>query len=287
VNIFFNEQNQLRALWRLLFFVVLLFLALVVIGVLASFSGADETSTWVLFTYNFLWFLAIAGATAVAVRVTEHRSFGDVGFGLGRGWVRESAFGFAFGAALLAAAILPAALVGALAMTPGTPDHTLGVALVFFAIAAAAEELLCRGFALQALATGIGPVPASIVMSATFALLHAQNPNVTLVALVATFAAGILLSIAYFRTRTLWLATGVHFGWNIAMGYVFGFKVSGLDLFPTAPLLRTTAGEPVLLTGGDYGPEGSLVVLGMLLFGCAVLAYIPVPRSASRTSREW
>jgi membrane protease YdiL (CAAX protease family) len=284
VDIFFNEKHQLRALWRLLFFVVILVLSFVVAGGIVVMANVQGDAGKVV--EKSLEFLAYAAATAVAARVTERRSFGDVGYGFAPGWKRDTVFGVAFGSALLAVAILPAALAGSLSLSLGSPDLSLGVALVFFAIAAAAEEILCRGFALQALASGIGPAPATIVMSATFALLHLGNNDVTTEALTATFVAGILLSIAYFRTRNLWLATGLHFGWNVAMGYLFGLPVSGFRLFPQAPLLTGALGEPAWLTGGAYGPEGALVVLAVIAIGCAVLAWVPVPSRPRRVTQE-
>jgi uncharacterized protein len=31
------------------------------------------------------------------------------------------------------------------------------------------------------------------------------------------FLAGVMLAVAYLRTRSLWFATGVHLGWNWTM----------------------------------------------------------------------
>jgi membrane protease YdiL (CAAX protease family) len=286
VDIFFNETHQLRALWRLLFFVVILVLALVVAGGIVIFANLPDSSGPGMIVAKSLEFLAYATATTIAARITERRTFGDVGYGFASGWLRDAVFGIAFGVALLAVAILPAAFAGALALRVGSADASLGVALVFFMIAAAGEELLCRGFALQALASGIGRAPAAILMSAAFASLHLGNQDVTPVAIAATFIAGILLSIAYFRTRNLWLATGVHFGWNFAMGYVFGLPVSGYRFFPDAPIFVGTLGEPVWLTGGGYGPEGALVVTALIALGCGTLAWIPVPGSKGRVTPE-
>jgi hypothetical protein len=74
------------------------------------------------------------------------------------------------------------------------------------------------------------------------------------------------LSVAYFKTRSLWLPYGIHLGWNLGIGFVFGFPLSGIDI----PSLWTTgvAGSDTIL-GGDYGPEGGL--LATFIFATAAL----------------
>jgi hypothetical protein len=58
---------------------------------------------------------------------------------------------------------------------------------------------------------------------------------------------------------------GVHFGWNFAASGIFSTEVSGNDT-PQGLLDSATSG-PVLLTGGDFGPEGSVysVLFGVLV----------------------
>ena len=61
-------------------------------------------------------------------------------------------------------------------------------------------------------------------------------------------------------TRNLWLPIGLHFAWNYAGAGVFGTAVSGED----APdgLIESVTSGPALLSGGDFGPEGSLYAVG-------------------------
>jgi hypothetical protein len=100
-------------------------------------------------------------------------------------------------------------------------------------------------------------VIATIGASALFAAAHRTNPNVDMFALVNIFLAGVLLSAAYLRTRSLWFATAVHFGWNWSMASLLDLPVSGLALFDT-PLYEPVVGGPAWLTGGAFGPEGGM-----------------------------
>ena len=142
-------------------------------------------------------------------------------------------------------------------------------------IAAALEELLFRGYPLQVLMKGIGFWPAMILMSCAFGLLHINNQNVSGLGVFNTIVAGMMLSLAYLKTRSLWLPYGIHLAWNVGTGMVLGFPLSG---FGVASLWTThISGHPEIL-GGAYGPEGGL--LGTLIFTAGAIAVwkLPIPR---------
>jgi membrane protease YdiL (CAAX protease family) len=133
-----------------------------------------------------------------------------------------------------------------------------------FAMVAWYEELLARGYWLLNMSEGLNRPLAVLLSSSAFALGHISNPNVTWVAIVALLGPGLLFAWAVIRTGRLWLAIGLHFGWNLFEGLVFGFPVSGLA---TVTLIQTTVDGPTLWTGGEFGPEAGLVVLPALAAG--------------------
>jgi hypothetical protein len=128
--------------------------------------------------------------------------------------------------------------------------------LVLLMLAAANEEIVFRGYPMQVLMRGIGPWPAMILMSVLFGVIHANNPNATLLGTINTILAGMMLSLAYFKTRSLWLPYAIHFGWNAGLGMVLGFPLSGIDI---GSLWTSHTTNADLIVGGSYGPEGGLV----------------------------
>ena len=70
-----------------------------------------------------------------------------------------------------------------------------------------------------------------------------------------------MLSLAYFKTRSLWLPYGLHLGWNVGLGMIAGLPLSGMKV---ASLWTTTVSGSIWLLGGEYGPEGG--ILGTLIF---------------------
>jgi hypothetical protein len=59
-------------------------------------------------------------------------------------------------------------------------------------------------------------------------------------------------------TRSLWLPMGLHAAWNFAEGYIFDVPVSGQ---PEQGLVTAKLSGPLLLSGGDFGLEASLIAV--------------------------
>jgi membrane protease YdiL (CAAX protease family) len=145
--------------------------------------------------------------------------------------------------------------------------------LLFFAIFVLVgwnEELLSRGYHLQTIASGLNLFWGVTISSAIFGLLHIFNPGATWISTIGIFLAGLFFAYGYLRTKQLWLPMGMHLGWNFFEGVVFGFPVSGLDIYPLA---RVQVHGPELWTGGSFGPEAGLIVLPSLVLGI-ILIYL-------------
>ena len=202
--------------------------------------------------------------------LVDRRRPGALGFALEPAVVRDSAAGLGSGGAMLGAAValLAVASMARWVADDGTmPEYVaaLATSFLFFAVAAAAEEVMFRGYAFQALVQGIGVWPAVLLTSALFAYMHGNNPNVTWVALVNIFLAGVMLAVAYLRTRSLWFATAVHLGWNWTMASLLDFPVSGL--VRDMPLYTARETGPDWVTGGAFGPEAGIAASLTILLG--------------------
>jgi hypothetical protein len=153
------------------------------------------------------------------------------------------------------------------------------VMLLQFILVGWNEELLSRGYHLQTIASGFDrsgqgtkglPLLIGVLISSVvFGLLHIFNPNATWISTLGIFLAGLFLSLPYLLTRQLWLSIGLHIGWNLFEGVVFGFPVSGINVFTLA---HVTVTGPNLWTGGAFRPESGLVIVPVLAIG-AVLVY--------------
>lgn len=157
--------------------------------------------------------------------------------------------------------------------------------------AATAEELALRGVCFRLVEEGLGTWAALALSSLVFGILHLGNPAATAWSAIAiAIEAGLLLGLIYQLTRSLPVCIGVHMGWNVAQGSVFGIAVSGLH---AASWLVSERHGPQWLTGGAFGAEASVVAVGVsLLVSLALLAvarrrgsFLPPAFVRSRASR--
>ncbi len=278
-----DEGGEPRALWRVLLFVPLFLVADSIfdslLAPLAARPGLPGAAG-----LDAAGLLAALAAGAFLLLALDRRTPGALGFAWTREVPREVALGLAITGGALCAVAGGLAFAGELRWTPdsGSPGgYALELArdLLLWGVAAAAEEALFRGYAFQALARGIGPVAATLVASAGFAAAHWRNPNLDVLAVLNIFLAGILLSIAYLRTRSLWFATALHTGWNWMMGTVLALPVSGLALVNT-PLYDGRELGPDWLTGGAFGPEGGLAATVAFLLALVVVLRVPLAEAA-------
>jgi CRISPR/Cas system-associated protein Csm6 len=62
---------------------------------------------------------------------------------------------------------------------------------------------------------------------------------------------------------------------------VFGFPVSGLETYTA---IRQQVTGPEIVTGGNFGPEGGLVLLIGLVLAALLIYYYPKPGKEPRSN---
>ena len=120
------------------------------------------------------------------------------------------------------------------------------------------EELVWRGVILQYLIKGVGLIWAVVISSALFGLIHAGNPDATVLSTLLIALITPQLIYAYLKTGQLWLPIGLHLGWNFFQASVFGFASSG-NVSPSLIMQKPLAAD--WLSGGSFGAEGSIIMI--------------------------
>jgi CAAX protease family protein len=225
----------------------------------------------------FVWMLTAADHV-------EAHPVAALGLPRAKGWLKQFTLGCLLGFGLTVLAIVPLEIWGHTSTRFRLSLHTLprfGAVLLILLVGALAEELVFRGYPFQHLEQGIGAIGAIAVFSVMFGAVHLANPGASLWGLINTILIGVLLSLAYLRTRALWLPWGIHFGWNFALGALFGLPVSGLRLFNV--VARTAVSGPIWLTGGSYGVEASATAVVIILAGIVAVWRLPLAPLAQPT----
>jgi membrane protease YdiL (CAAX protease family) len=289
-NIFFSpDEPRLRAGWRLLIqtllFLLLTFCGGIPIGILLQFSDVEIPDGIFLALNQVVEIFAVTLSVYLARRFLDKRSFSSLGLKLDRWTALDIFAGIAITFFMMGFIYIIELGLGWLTVDGFAWETdpiltvlggTLGM-LVVFVFVGWNEELLSRGYHLQTIASGTNLFWGVVISSSIFGLLHLGNPNATWVSAAGIFFAGLFLAYGYLATKQLWLSIGLHIGWNFFEGVVFGFPVSGLDIYH---LLRITVNGPELWTGGAFGPEAGLVVLpGLVLGALLVYAYAKFVRN--------
>lgn len=123
------------------------------------------------------------------------------------------------------------------------------------------EEFIFRGLMLNGLNGLIKNKYIAVLVSAViFGMAHAGNPHATIISIISNSLGGVMYSIAYLESKSLYFAIALHFSWNFFQGPVFGFPISGFN-FPSI-ISQSIISNNDTLMGGIYGPEGGIIGIG-------------------------
>lgn len=278
------DEPRLRAGWRLLIQTFLLFVFGIVIALVGGFLGRFLDGSIGSIWNRVIDFLVITSSVYVARRWLDKRSFESLGLTLDKHTLLDVLAGIGITGVQMGFIYILMLSLGWLTFEGFAWEFDpinliITNVLTFFIVFILVgwnEELLSRGYHLQTIASGINLFWGVVISSAVFGLLHLGNPNATWVSAAGIFFAGVYLAYGYIRTKQLWLPIGLHIGWNFFEGVVFGFPVSGLDIYA---LTRINVHGPELWTGGAFGPEAGLIVLPSLILG-GLLIYLYTIRRA-------
>lgn len=222
-------------------------------GVLSEALGKDVTEPLVVATM----IASLIVLQKTVLRRLGTRKHDDLPFAAAP---RDLALGIVGAAALFSVIVGIAALLGAYRIV-GWGGLSGWVFVLFWAgfNAGFVEELIFRGILFRWIEEFGGSWAALAITSALFGLVHIGNDNATWwSSLTIALVAGTLLGGAYMLTRSLWLAVGLHFGWNVTQGLVWDVPVSGNDVDGLVD--ARLVGDP-LISGGAFGLEASVIAL--------------------------
>jgi uncharacterized protein len=290
-------EGRLRALWRLAIqyiafmgLVAGLFSGIVVALSLAVSGGRSVTvdSPAIPLASGVAGLVAAMLSVWLAGRFLDRRPFPDFGFHLGTGWWLDLLFGMVLGALLISTIFFAELGLGWVEVvgvfetigTDGSFLPSLLLPIVLYLCVGIYEETVFRGYQLKNGAEGLnypalGPrgavLVAWVLSSVFFGLLHANNPNATVVSTLNIVLAGLMLGFGYVISGELAIPIGLHISWNFFQGAVYGLPVSGFGPF-SATFIATRQTGPDLWTGGLFGPEAGLLAPVVMVLGILLIA---------------
>jgi hypothetical protein len=149
----------------------------------------------------------------------------------------------------------------------------LSIGAVSLALITLAKTLALYGYGFQHLIEATGPVKATVVLVAivTMEAMLTPSPDSTPdgYRILVSALGALLLCLCWIRTRAAWLGWGAWFGWAASTNLLFGLPLGhGMSY---SAVIDGRAGGPMWLTGGDYGPSASGVLVLLLLAAIPML----------------
>lgn len=263
---FINRWGQVRSGWKI---GLILVIYVILIGLWQVFFPMDSLTD---LGFNAVDFLVFVGLIFGVLQWIDRKKFKDIGLTGIKHHFRELGFGLIFGAVSMTIIFVVLAVSGQIVVKRVDFRQdvwtSLGNGFILFALIGFKEELFSRGYSLFVFRQMRRLWLAVLLSSLLFTLLHATNPNLQPVGILNIFLAALLFSFMTIKTGNLWMAIGFHTTWNYFQASVFGFPVSGIQI---NSLYYIQLRYHNLLTGGLFGPEGGLLVTGIILAGFIVV----------------
>jgi membrane protease YdiL (CAAX protease family) len=276
---FFMGPNGMRAGWRLLIFILVMFACLQaegftlkhIPGVDAWFKAHDPnvmTPPTTMFLEGIL-LSSLVIATAVMALI-EKRTYADYYLPLkqflGKRFWQGVPYGFAMLSLLL---VLIAAFhgfsLGSVALSGSDALKYGALYGIAFLMVGLFEEFCFRGYLQATLGSGIGFWPAAIILSILFGAIHLNNSGEAWFGAAMAGSFGVLAAFCLERTGNIWFPIGLHATWDWSETFFYSVPDSGF--VANGHLFNSSFHGPVWLTGGKVGPEGSAFAFLVLLIG--------------------
>ena len=258
---------------------------LIIAGALTQFvfapltiGGSGETDPWIRQVFGlFVLFGLVIILIFLWVKFFEGRKIYTLGFTKSKA-LRYYLKGFGIGILMVSVVVGIIAIFGNIELVKDSPNITgidsLAIVLIFLAgylIQGASEEILSRGWMMQVIGARYKPWLGVLISSLLFAILHLGNRGITPLPVINLVLFALFMAVCVMNDKNLWSVCGWHSSWNWVLGNVYGLSVSGSGEKVTIFDLNTKGNT--LISGGGFGPEGSLITTFVLIIVIVFISY--------------
>lgn len=174
----------------------------------------------------------------------------------GNGLLKNISLGVLIGTLVQSLTLVTIYLFGGLEIISVNPLSFIITPFVIALSVATFEEILLRGIIFRIAEEKLGSWISLLLSALIFGAVHLMNPDSSLISSICTGLVGFVLGAAYIYSRSLWFPIAIHFSWNFVQSGVFGAITSGNE--KTSSLFTTNISGSELITGGSFGPEGTI-----------------------------
>jgi len=250
----FLNSPLIRIIFGLLICFAVFILAQQLVGKILDVTTIDKNyrnlikgiiaSSFVAFTYVFFY------------KKYEKREIGEFS---SKGLLKNTILGVLIGTTVQGLTIIVIYFWGNFQIISVNPFSSI---ITPFAIAfsvAIFEEILLRGIIFRIVEEKLGSYISFAISAIIFGAVHLLNPDSSVISSICIGIVGFVFGASYIYSRSLWLPIAIHFSWNFVQSGIFGAITSGNE--KTSSLFNTNISGAELITGGAFGPEGTIQAL--------------------------
>jgi uncharacterized protein len=208
--------------------------------------------------------LGVFLATYILLKI-EKRSITDIKLKID---LKSITKGFVFGIIFFGVIILVMQVTGVVYFTYSTIPSKLIFSFFLYLIVAISEEIMIRGYILNCFQNNMNNFLAVLISSLIFGAIHLFNDDFTLIGFFNLFLSGCLMGIILIKSETVSTTIGLHWAWNFIQGPIAGFNVSG---HKETGVFQVERMAPNYITGGDFGAEGSILLIPITLIAIFIV----------------
>lgn len=150
---------------------------------------------------------------------------------------------------------------------------SLCIAVFGWMVQSASEEIAIRGWLIPILGVRYNPLAAVLITGGAFGIIHLFNSGATVLSFINLTLSGFFFALYAINAGNIWGACGLHFGWNFTLANIYGLRISGEQSIGSSLFSSKNLGTNIL-TGGDFGPEGSLITTLFLVSAILFISFI-------------
>ncbi|UCG28233.1 MAG: CPBP family intramembrane metalloprotease [Bacteroidales bacterium] len=275
------KENRLRSGWRILLFFAIAFPPLYFL----TYLYWEE----LLLRYFILFWLLLI-LSFMFVGFFDKRPISTIGFYFHRRAWTEYFQGVLIGTVLVSILFFFEIITGSIEVsfkriTISLLKHILVISLFTTFFQSAFEELFFRGYIFQNLIEATNSFAAIIIISLVFGAGHMLTPNSKWIVAINLSVFGAMHALAYIKTKSLYLASGLHFSWNYFMRNIYSLPVSGTK--SSYSLFDVQETGQAWITGDEYGPEAGIPALFLMII-CSIFIWCrPEITVESGMKKKW
>jgi hypothetical protein len=232
-------------------------------------------------------FMVIVLSVYFVVKTMEHRGIKSLGFQADRPFIKYG-LGFIFGFLMITITTIAILLSNSgelqtthLKISGESALPTILIMLAGWLIQGGAEEVLTRGFIMPKLTYRYNLFIGVFISSTLFSLLHLSNPGIGWIPIMNLTLFGLFAALYSLYEESIIGICGFHSAWNFFQGNIYGFSVSGTSA-KGGSLIGIMPKDKTFLNGGEFGPEGGLIVSLVLACGILILILLMIKKRKTR-----